>query len=352
MQINSLRIGNFRNIAEAVIDPHPSLNVFYGDNGAGKTSVLECIYLLARGKSFRTVRAEELIGPQTGAFRIFLELAVRGSAHRIGLERDGRQWKARRDGEDVVLLSELSRDLPVVLMEPNSHQLVAGPPDVRRRFVDWGVFHVEHTYLELWRRYARALKQRNAALRRRECRVLNSLDQVLGDIGECVDQFRSTYCERLAAALPDSLPVANTALDDLEVVYRRGWKEGSLQDALEQARSRDLEQGVTAHGPHRAELEIRRQGEPVRSRLSRGEQKGLAAALLLTQARLLGDAGERPVLLLDDLASEFDRRHLESVLAQARTYAGQLWITGVERLPVQQPHAVFHVEHGAVRKMV
>lgn len=352
LRTTQLRLENFRNIAEAVIEPHPRLNVFYGDNGAGKTSILEALFVLSRGKSFRTVRSEELIGPETGVFRIFLGLEHAGQPHRIGLERSGSNWKARRDGEDIGALSDLSRDLPLVLMEPNSHQLVAGPPDTRRRYLDWGVFHVERGFLDRWRRYARALKQRNAALRSRDARILDGLDPVLAECGERLNRSRMMHFERVAEQFPKSLDGEKAALQSVELQFLPGWKGESLAEALQRARVRDLEQGATSVGPHRAEIAIIRDGEAVRTVLSRGEQKGLAAALLLTQAKLLSGAGEAPVFLLDDLASEFDLAHLQGVLDKAMECADQVWVTGVEQLASDDPHKVFHVEHGAVREMV
>ncbi len=352
MRITELRIENLRNLAEAAFGAHPDLNVFYGANGAGKTSVLEALFVVSRGKSFRTARAEELIGPKTGAFRIFLGREGQGSTRRIGLERDARQWRARRDGQDVAALSDLSADLPLVLLEPNSHLLVSGPPDGRRRYLDRGVFHVEPGYLGLWRRYVRALRQRNAALRSRDAAVLDGLDPVLAQAGERLNEARSAYCDRLAAVLPDCLYDEKPALRDIALRFEPGWKSGPLAEALAAGRSRDLDQGMSGQGPHRAEIALLRGGQPIRTVLSRGEQKGLAAALLLAQGRMLAEAGERPLFLLDDLASEFDAAHLDGVLEKVRACAGQVWVTGVERLALDAPHSVFHVEHGQVREMV
>lgn len=352
MQVISLRIENFRNIASAELALHARLNVFRGDNGAGKTSVLEAVYVVARGRSFRTARPEELIGAGTGAFRIFLAAERAGISHRIGLERNRLQWKARRDGQDVPLLSDLSRDLPLVLMEPNSHLLVGGAPDGRRRFLDWGLFHVEPAYLDLWRRYARALKQRNAALRAGENRVLDGLDTVLAEAGERLTVLRQAYVDRLAASFASALEGEKAVLQDIALSFQQGWKGDGLLSSLKRSRTRDLEQGATSVGPHRAEIAMLRDGHAVRSLLSRGEQKAVAAALLLTQAKLLAEKGERALFLVDDLQSEFDAAHVESVMAKALVWAGQVWVTGVAPLAVGEAHALFHVEHGTVLQVV
>ena len=353
MFIKVLRVENFRNLKQVEIRPHPKLNFLFGLNGAGKTSLLEALVVLARGKSFKTAQAEELAGAETGAFRIFLESDHSGRTHKMGLERQGKTWRARKDGQDLSLLSELTRHLPVVLMEPNSHLLVSGAPDGRRRFLDWGVFHVEPGFLEVWRRYSRALKQRNAALRDRQLRVLDSVDQVLAPLGEELNLLRLEYFQQLKdeyAAGPDPRLTGESGQIDMQ--YQAGWKGESLLEALKQSRKRDLERGATHQGPHRADLQLSREGRALRSWLSRGEQKNLAAALLLTQARLLAKRGEEPLLLLDDLASEFDQFHFEATLENALDCAGQVWVSGTLAPDCSVEHKVFHVEHGAVREVV
>mgnify|MGYP000735954327 FL=1 len=175
MLIRQITIENLRNLSSVAIEPHERLNFLFGDNGAGKTSVLEAITTLSRGRSFRTPQASELTGPDEPVFRVFAEIEDdQGQRHRAGLERSARHWRGRLDGADLRQLSQLTRILPTVLMEPDSHLLVSGAPEVRRRYLDWGVFHVEHGFLETWRAYARALKQRNSALRHQHIDLLGN----------------------------------------------------------------------------------------------------------------------------------------------------------------------------------
>lgn len=353
MHITTLRIENFRNLERVSIHPHPRLNYFFGSNGAGKTSLLEALVVISRGKSFRTVHAEELEGPATEAFRVFIETESSGRSHKLGLERSGKQWRARMDGSDVALLSVLSRQLPLVLMEPNSHLLISGSPDVRRRFLDTGVFHVEPAFLDVWRRFARVLKQRNAALRARELRVLDSLDAVYTELGEKLHSYRRSYCEKLFAEFAAQEAAAHTAQQEgIALEYASGWKGESLAEAVAATRSRDLERGASGQGPHRADLMMTRDKRLIRTLLSRGEQKGLAASLLLTQARLLASMGGLPLVLLDDLASEFDRAHVHSVLNAALGCSSQVWVTGTARPELEEAHKMFHVKHGQVQEMV
>jgi len=335
------------------MQPHERLNYLYGANGAGKTSILEALVVLSRGRSFRTTQAAELIGPASSTFRVFA-MAESGSGvvHRLGLERSGKRWRGRKDGADLAQLSQLTRCLPLVLMEPDSHLLVSGPPEVRRRYVDWGMFHVEPGFLDTWRGFSKSLKQRNAALRNKQPDLLDSLDAVLARHALQLTDYRSGHCESLSGSIQAMLDELNSGLPAVVLDYQRGWSVGEYAEALRHNRGRDLERGMTLSGPHRADLELSSGEAPARAILSRGEQKVLAAALLLTQAELLAARGETPVILLDDLASEFDRFHFDSVLQRALATGGQVWVTGTREERPEGPCSVFHVEQGSIREVV
>lgn len=351
--IRKLQVENFRNLAAIEIEPHAHLNYFEGANGAGKTSVLEALVVLSRGRSFRTTQAAELIGPASDTFRVFaLTEPQRGQQHRLGLERSGKRWRGRKDGADLSQLSQLTRSLPLILMEPDSHLLVSGAPEIRRRFVDWGMFHVEPGFLDTWRRFSKALKQRNAALRGSQRGVLDSLDAVLAVHGEQLGAFRRAHCTAITSGLQQMLGELNSGLSAIGVEYHDGWPGGSYLEQLRSSRKRDLERGMTMSGPHRADLLLTHEAAPAKAILSRGEQKVLAAAMLLTQAGLLSAGGERPLLLLDDLASEFDRVHFDSVLGRALSTGAQVWVTGTRRMEQTVPCSLFHVKQGRVREVV
>lgn len=353
MIIRKLQVENFRNLRAVDIQPHPQLNYFHGANGAGKTSVLEALVVLSRGRSFRTTQAAELIGPLEETFRLFsLVEAKGGQVHRLGLERSGKRWRGRKDGRDLSQLSHLTRSLPLVLMDPDSHLLVSGPPEARRRYLDWGMFHVEPGFLESWRNFSKALKQRNAALRNHQAAVLDSLDQVLAQHAEALSSYRDSHCRAISGNILDMLRELNSGLSHVSLDYMKGWSADVYSDQLRLNRSRDLERGMTTNGPHRADLGLSCGTIPARAVLSRGEQKVLAAALLLTQAELLVNSGEHPVILLDDLASEFDRAHFDSVLLRALAVGSQVWVTGTRQAELSQPCSVFHVEQGQVREVV
>jgi DNA replication and repair protein RecF len=351
--IKSLKINNLRNIKSVDLNLHPKLNFLLGDNGAGKTSVLESIVVLAKGRSFRSGQITSLLGPDSDQFRVVAGTCLPDSSQQVlGIERSRLEWRARKDGEDVKQLSDLARHLPLVLIEPNSHLLVSGPPDGRRRFLDWGVFHVEHDYLMLWRRYSRALKQRNAALRKQDRGMIESLDSILAELGEQINVVRSKQQTSLAEKLKEALLELSPMLSEIKLSYEKGWKSDSLLEALVSTTAQDMERGATGPGPHKADLHLHLQRKVARDRISRGEQKILSAALLLSQASLMADSGEIPVLLMDDLASEFDQTHLSRVLELAGKLDAQILITGTGLEPYGQQsdgeHGLFHVEQGII----
>lgn len=353
MRVKTLSINNLRNIESALIEPDPVLSCFIGDNGAGKTSILEALVVLSKGRSFRSGQVSTLIGPLGPHLQIISNVeSTSGQRHQLGMERGVQHWTVRHNQEDVSQLSELTELLPFVLLEPSSYTLVNGPPDGRRKYLDWGVFHVEHKYLPLWRRYSRVLKQRNAALRQSNREVISSLDPQLITLGEQVHQARRSHSDALARMLERVMPKFNRTLGNIGFQYSKGWSGESLETSVASALPRDMDRGATGPGPHRADLSFTFDGVAAKDRLSRGEQKSLTAAMLMAQAMMICSSGEKPILLLDDLASELDEEHSNMVIQAAFDLGVQTWLTGT-RMPdflsstgVQS--TTFHVKHGRI----
>ncbi|RMH93853.1 DNA replication/repair protein RecF [Lysobacter pythonis] len=359
MRITRLDLQDIRSITEARLEPGPGLNLLFGENGAGKTSVLEALHLLGYGRSFRGRVRDGLIRTGAEALQIYAEWQDTGaSKHRAGLRHEGANWSARRDGTDVAQLGDLCATFAVSTFEPGSYGLVAGGGEPRRRFLDWGLFHVEQDYLHAWRRYVRALKQRNALLKvRRTGTQLDAWDHELVEAALPLQRQREAY---VAALLPHLQAVAEQLLPAFGIValnLQAGWKKESmsLADALLLGRDRDLALGHTGVGPHRADWRVDFVARPEREPYSRGQAKLVALACLLAQARHLNQVrGAWPLMLLDDFASELDAKHRRRVLDELLAGGAQVFMTGVESPPelMDAPVALFHVEQGVVRRQL
>ncbi|QNP41982.1 DNA replication/repair protein RecF [Lysobacter solisilvae (ex Woo and Kim 2020)] len=376
MHVTRLDLRQLRRFDEVTLAPGSGLNLITGDNGAGKTSVLEGLHLMAYGRSFRGRVRDGLVRAGHPALEVFVQWQERVPAgpgrvdagradapaaaprlRKAGLRHSGQGWSGRLDGNAVAHLGELCAALAVVSFDPGSHILVSGGGEPRRRFLDWGLFHVEQDFLGLWRRYSRALRQRNALLKSRASGgQLDAWDHELAEAGEPLTRAREAYLDALAphytALLADLVP--GVGLGSLR--YAPGWRrdEMSLADALLLNRDRDLASGHTSAGPHRADWALAFAGLPGREALSRGQAKLTALAALLAQAEhYAAQRGEWPVVALDDLASELDRSHQRRVLERLLASGAQVFVTGTEAPPALTgwdagPMHVFHVKHGTV----
>ncbi|MBS0194493.1 MAG: DNA replication/repair protein RecF [Proteobacteria bacterium] len=361
MRIERLNLARFRSFTAVEWRPEPGINLITGDNGAGKTSLLEAAHLLAHGRSFRGSVRDGLIQNGQADLEVFAQWGERhGRSRAVGLRHAGREWQARLDGQPSTSLAELCTALAMMTFEPGSHELIAGRSEPRRRFVDWALFHVEPEFLPLWRRYARALRQRNALLKSGEAgALLEAWDQELAQAGEPIARMRALYLQHLAPLLARAMATFVPELGEPKLVHLQGWKrqEQSLLEALERNRARDLAFGHSSVGPHRADWRIDFAGLPSWNALSRGQEKLVALACFFAQGQAYADArGEWPVVALDDLASELDRDHQRRVLLDLAALGAQVLITGTE-LPTalvdgRVPATRFHVEQGEVRRLV
>jgi len=352
VSLSRLNVRSFRCLTHVELTLDSEQNFIFGPNGAGKTSLLEAVHVLGRGRSFRLRQNKRLIQRGAAAFSVYGEVKTKSHSSRLGIrvDNDGRQL--RLDGESGAAMASFARILPVYVIEPRVHLLIEGGPGERRRFLDWGVFHVEHGYIGAWRRYRRVLGQRNAALRSGQ--DASTWDEGLSLAGMHITGARIRYATQLRKALEG---LGEGLLGQrLDLVYRTGWRaDATLEGALRKSRPRDEHTGVTQVGPHRAELEIRLGERGVREEISRGQQKLAAAALVLAQVRVLAQSrGRGGILLVDDPAAELDARALRGFLLVLDTLPAQRIITGLSpaSLPQSQGCRTFHVEQGEVRPML
>jgi DNA replication and repair protein RecF len=357
MSLDRLAIEDFRCVERADLEFDGRCNLITGQNASGKTSLLEAIFFLGRGRSFRSTRNEALIRTGSTQFSLIGRTQQHGTSQPLGMRLSADGIEARFGGRPVSGLAELATRLPVQAIDPEVHRLVDGGPQERRRYLDWGVFHVEPNFVEHWRRYQRALRQRNAALKANQAPALvRAWDPELIEAGEEVASHRRRY----VTGLQESVRASGQRLlgAEVDVGLHQGWSaERTLTEALEHSYARDRERGLTHVGPHRADLSVRISGQAARDRVSRGQQKLLAAAMLLGQLEHDAERGSSvAALLVDDPAAELDGANLERLLAEVLSLPAQLFITALDAgnpalkgLPAGRR---FHVEHGSVTGLI
>ncbi len=353
MRFRRAKAQHFRLFQQFDFEPHQRLNFVIGANAAGKTSLLEALYVAARGDSHRGAIATLA---NDGQSSFLIDARISGIDGRPD-DRVEVRWQERRIGvrinDQTVGLADLVRRMPVLLIDPLAHRLIEEGPGIRRRFIDWGVFHMEPEFHELWRRFNRALKQRNAALRAHaNPREVDSWTPELATTADGLTEMRVRYVERLIEIVPRYW---RSLVDESgwTMSFTRGWREGeSYTDTLARTIENDRHAGHTREGPHRAELRVLSDNSLLRERVSRGQQKLLIAGLILAQGELYRQRhDDAPVLLLDDFAAELSATSQQRLLAQLQAWPGQSVITALDYSPILQAtndHAMFHVEHGEI----
>ena len=358
MRVTNLRVDGVRNLTAVDLRPAPGLNLLLGRNGAGKTSVIEALHVLAHGRSFRTGQIDTLVKHGTEGFTTFVQCRnIRGREQTLGMSRHSRGWMLKLDHAPVSTLVDFVRNCAVVTIEPESHLLMTGGAEGRRRYLDWLLFHVEPDFLAYWRRYLRALRQRNAALKVSVAdeSLVHVWEAELAVSGERIDLFRRQLLDDIHVTLKPLMQQLLNGCTLTGVHYRQGWPVGSrLADALADGRKSDRERGFTQRGPHRSDLRLEFAGDLNQAQLSRGQAKLAAVTCLLAQAvHYHQRSGDWPIFACDDLASELDAEHQSVLLEWLVGTGGQVFISGTEQPALWAKHvtgqtARFHVEQGYV----
>ncbi len=356
--LNQLQLTNFRNIETLCLEPSPEMTLLYGENGSGKTSILEAIYYLSVGRSFRTRHNNRIVREGADSFIIFGELHSEDVRTTIGIEKSLHgAGQMRVNYTPVKTIAELARLMPAQFINPDSYQLLTDGPKHRRFFMDWGLFHVKHSFMDIWQKHKRVLSQRNAAIK--SLRPENEIilwDEEYISLSETIHKKRGDY---IHAFQPLFLEILRefTHVPDIQVIYKRGWSQGKdLVQCLEESLAKDRERGYTFYGPQRGDIQITVEGKPVQDILSRGQQKALVYAMHLAQGMLLYQQSQKACLyLLDDLPSELDTRSCRVLFGLLDVLPSQIFITGVHRdqlnqvCPQDSGHEMFHVKHGEVK---
>lgn len=356
MSLISLKINHLRNLVDIELTPSLEFNFIYGANGSGKSSILESIYFLSLGRSFRSHLVSRIINYHQASLNIFglvkkneLNIPVGIEKHRQG------KIKVKVNNEISTSAAELVKNLPLQLINPDSYHLLSAGPRERRQFLDWGVFHVEPQFFSVWQRIQRLIKQRNSALQQKlSIQQIKIWDSEFVILSKEITKFRQVYIQQLKPIV-FSLLQDLIKIDDLIIDYYSGWAEDKdLGDVLSNSIMRDIALGYTQHGPQRADLLFKINSIPVEDVLSRGEQKLFICALQLAQGILLKQLTDSNcIYLLDDIAAELDNYRRECIVNVLKKLQAQVFVTAVEKeslgdLTKQVSVKSFHVKHGKV----
>lgn len=353
MSLRQLSLTDFRNLQSCTLDFNPRLNLICGANASGKTSLLESLHIICQGRSFRSSRLDECIQHNTDGFLLFGKFVN----FKAGLSRNNSETRIKINGEHVNRLSTLAEISPVKIINPESFQLVTGSPGLKREYIDWCLFHVEHQYHKGWMEFNHALKQRNALLRNKHnLEQLDYWDDYICKSSSKISQLRKECTQSIRSILDNDLLHLIKDLDVL-VEYQPGWNVAtSLDQIYKKNRDRDIKYGFTQYGIHRDNLEIKSNHYTIKQELSRGQQKRLSIAMILAQIVLVRNkTNKKIILLLDDIQSELDEVSVKLVLDTINQLDLQLFITYINEdktlMSYCQEYKLFHVEHGMIRSV-
>lgn len=341
MSLTRLLINHFRNLSNVDIELNQGFNFLVGENGSGKTSLLEAIFYLGHGRSFKSHISHRIIQHEQEQFILYGNVMEHQHQWSVGLQKSRQgETTLKINGEDGKKISDLAHLLPMQVITPEGLTLLNGGPSYRRAFLDWGLFHQHPEFYPHWVNLKRLLKQRNAALSQvRSYAELRPWDIELAKLAQMISELRANYAEALR---PEIEKTSQFFLPELEIQlsFHQGWEKGSdYAEILAQGFERDRSVGYTMVGPQKADFRFRTYGLPVEDVLSRGQLKLLMCALRLAQGEYLIAQKQRQCLfLIDDFASELDPQKRALLAERLRQSGSQVFVTAITPEQLQQMH--------------
>ncbi|MDD5580065.1 MAG: DNA replication/repair protein RecF [Methylobacter sp.] len=358
MSLLRLDIYNVRNILNETIIPSPAINFIFGENASGKSSLIEAIYILGRAKSFRSATIKPVINFAHNQLIVSAQaLQPNSNSLHLGLqlEGDSKDFCCRINHHPTQKKSDLAYAFPVQLIHSKSYELLDAGPQGRREFLDWGVFNDEMQFLPVWRKFKKALLQRNSLLKTRQLEQLNVWDKELVYYGKMVHDYRQRYLEKVKPVFIDIIK-RFLVIDEIDLRLISGWDSTKeLQDVLAENIDRDIRYGFTHSGPHRGDFQLLVNNKLAKDYVSRGQLKLLIISLKLAQVQLLANENNNMgAVLIDDFAAELDIINRAKLLNHLSEMRCQVFITATEvadfgNLTRTKDYKMFHVEHGIIK---
>ncbi len=355
MTLLKLDILSVRNIHRATLLPSPSVNFIIGANASGKSSLLEAIFILGRARSFRTANIRQAI--EFDQSDLIVSAQTRQSNDhltQLGIQIGQKKCEIHINRESKKK-SDLAYRLPLQIIHPKSYKLLDAGPQIRREFLDWGVFNHEQRYLNDWRNFKKILQQRNSLLKSRQLKQLDIWNQELVQYGTLVAEYRKAYIEKLE---PFFLQVSHYFLNEsnLQIKFLYGWNQDKdFLQVLENDLEKDVRYGYTQSGPHRSDFQLLFNHRNAKDYVSRGQLKLLILSLKLAQVKLYNTYANNPVcILIDDLTAELDtvnKAKLVKYLADlnCQVFMSSTELSGFGEINKIKDFKVFHVEHGDIK---
>ncbi|TRX58139.1 DNA replication/repair protein RecF [Thalassomonas sp. M1454] len=356
MSIQTLTTSNFRNLNYANVKFNEKLNFIVGDNGSGKSSLLESIFFLGHGKSFRTSKIENLINAESDHFVVSVK---DDQNHQLGIQRDKQaNFDIKINGDSKFRLSDLAKHIAVQVITPETFKLFFGGPKERRRFIDLGLFHVEHQFSDLWRDFRKVLMQRNACLKNKIFgQQFDFWNDSFCQLSNQIALVRAGYVKELSAELDTWLEILLPELaSKIDLSYSQGWSnKKQLSQVLMENSERERIYGHSMFGAHKFDVKFNFNKLNIEQILSRGQQKLFLIALTIAQSNLIFKSQNvAPIILVDDIGAELDESSRQALANAISNINCQLFITAIDEIalapimPNTKDYKMFHVEHGVI----
>ncbi|MCU7836122.1 MAG: DNA replication and repair protein RecF [gamma proteobacterium symbiont of Taylorina sp.] len=374
MPLDFINIYNARNLKDFSLQAIPTFNIIHGTNGSGKTTILESIYFLLRSRIFRNNKYKSFINSDSNECTIFSKFnssnisKPHNNSFTIGIKRtkDSLQPLIHLNQKKIFSLSQISNLVLLGLICPESFNLLDSGPSVRRKFLDWGVFHVEHEFIDSWNSYKKILDNRNKILKKlkndntgldrlsvNKLYDLNCWKPQLILYNNKLTRYRKNQLQSIKNFFFNFLKVFSESLsNNISINFYQGWSNNlSYEEYIDNKLSYDLSVGYTRYGSHRADIIINYNNQPANDILSRGQKKIIIICLILSQFQFLKinhNSEGHSLLLLDDMDSELDDSNLNKLFMILKDINTQVFATTTNKRKyhfIEENAKLFHVKH-------